>query len=187
MRELGIADETKLQSYFVQRIEKFLSARGRRLIGWDEILEGGIAPNATVMSWRGIDGAVAAARAGHDAVLAPGPTLYLDNRQSANQHNPPGRGYVLPIEEIYAFDPSRACSQPASGHTSSASRQASGRSTSALRSASISWPGRAARRWRRSAGRRSSGATSTISCSGSFRSSGATARAACRMPTCCSV
>ncbi len=105
MRELGIADESKLQSYFVQRIEKFLSARGRRLIGWDEILEGGIAPNATVMSWRGIDGAVAAARSGHDAVLSPWPTLYFDNRQSSDQDDPPGRGRVVSTQDIYAFDP----------------------------------------------------------------------------------
>jgi hexosaminidase len=105
MRELGIADEAKLQSWFVHRIEEFLGAHGRRLIGWDEILEGGIAPRATVMSWRGIDGAVAAARSGHDAVLSPWPTLYLDNRQSANQDYPPGRGRVVPVEEIYAFDP----------------------------------------------------------------------------------
>jgi hexosaminidase len=105
MRELGVEDEMKLQSWFVRRIETFLSSRGRRLIGWDEILEGGIAPNATVMSWRGIDGAVAAARSGHDAVLSPWPTLYLDNRQSAAQHYPPGRGRVVPVEEIYAFDP----------------------------------------------------------------------------------
>ncbi|MFL6245994.1 MAG: beta-N-acetylhexosaminidase, partial [Thermoanaerobaculia bacterium] len=105
MRELVVENETKQQSYFVRRIEKFLSARGRRLIGWDEILEGGIAPNATVMSWRGIDGAVDAARSGHDAVLSPWPTLYLDNRQSVTQYYPPGRGRVVPIEEIYAFDP----------------------------------------------------------------------------------
>jgi hexosaminidase len=105
MRELGIESEAKLQSWFVRRIEKFLSAHGRRLIGWDEILEGGIAPGATVMSWRGIDGAVAAARSGHDAVLSPWPTLYLDNRQSASQDYPPGRGRIVPVEEIYAFDP----------------------------------------------------------------------------------
>ncbi|HEU4887671.1 MAG TPA: beta-N-acetylhexosaminidase, partial [Thermoanaerobaculia bacterium] len=105
MRELGVENEAKLQSWFVRRIEEFFSSRGRRLIGWDEILEGGIAPNATVMSWRGIDGAVAAARSGHDAVLSPWPTLYLDNRQSAGQHYPPGRGRVVPVEEIYAFDP----------------------------------------------------------------------------------
>ncbi|HEX6160174.1 MAG TPA: family 20 glycosylhydrolase [Thermoanaerobaculia bacterium] len=105
MRELGIENEAKLQSWFVRRIEKFLSSRGRRLIGWDEILDGGIAPNATVMSWRGIDGAVVAARTGHDAVLSPAPTLYLDNRQSARQHHPPGRGNVVTAEQIYAFDP----------------------------------------------------------------------------------
>jgi hexosaminidase len=113
MRELGIENETKLQSYFIRRIEQFLSARGRRLIGWDEILEGGIAPNATVMSWRGVDGAVIAARAGHDAVLSPDPTLYLDNRQSARQDYPPGRGRVVGIEQIYAFDPLRADLTPA--------------------------------------------------------------------------
>jgi hexosaminidase len=105
MRTLGVESEAKLQSYFVGRIEEFLSAHGRRLIGWDEILEGGIAPEATVMSWRRIDGAVVAARSGHDAVLSPAPTLYLDNRQSENQHYPPGRGRVVPIEAIYAFDP----------------------------------------------------------------------------------
>ncbi len=104
MRELGIKDEHALQSYFIQRMEKFLNAHGRRLIGWDEILEGGIAPNATVMSWRGIDGAVAAAATGHDAVLAPWPTLYLDNRQSAGDTQP-GRGTIIGVEEVYRFDP----------------------------------------------------------------------------------
>ncbi len=105
MRELGIDTEAKLQSYFVRRIEEFLRAHGRRLIGWDEILDGGIAPEATVMSWRGIQGAVTAARAGHDAVLSPAPTLYFDNRQSARQVYPPGRGAVVDIGQVYAFDP----------------------------------------------------------------------------------
>ncbi len=105
MRALGIENEAKLQSYFVRRIEEYLSARGRRLIGWDEILEGGIAPKATVMSWRGIDGAVSAARSGHDAVLSPAPTLYLDNRQSLRQDAPPGRGRVVSIDQIYGFEP----------------------------------------------------------------------------------
>jgi len=104
MRELGIEDEHALQSYFIQRMEKFLNANGRRLIGWDEILEGGLAPNATVMSWRGIDGAVAAAAAGHDAVLSPWPTLYFDNRQSAGDTQP-GRGTIIGVEEVYRFDP----------------------------------------------------------------------------------
>jgi hexosaminidase len=103
MRSLGIADEHRLQSYFIQRVEKFLNAKGRRLIGWDEILEGGLAPNATVMSWRGIEGAIAAATAGHDTVLSPGPTLYFDNRPLAT--SVPGRGRVVSVEEVYHFDP----------------------------------------------------------------------------------
>ncbi len=107
MRELGVKDEHALQSYFVQRIEKYLNAHGRRMIGWDEILEGGLAPNATVMSWRGIGGAVAAAGAGHDAVLSPAPTLYLDNRP-LNTARPPGRGPVVSIEDVYRFDPAPA-------------------------------------------------------------------------------
>jgi hexosaminidase len=104
MRELGVTDEAALQSYFVQRIGKFLSANKRRLIGWDEILEGGLAPDATVMSWRGVDGARAAAQAGHDAVLAAWPTLYLDNRQGSATTEPPGRGRVVRLADVYAFD-----------------------------------------------------------------------------------
>jgi hexosaminidase len=102
-RELGVKDEHALQSYFVQRIEKYLNAHERRLIGWDEILEGGLAPNATVMSWRGIQGAVAAAEAGHDTVLSPAPTLYFDNRPLNTAHA--GRGPVVSIEDVYRFDP----------------------------------------------------------------------------------
>ena len=104
MRELGARDEHELQSYFIQRMEKYLSARGKRLIGWDEILEGGLAPNATVMSWRGVKGAIAAATAGHDAVLSPEPTLYFDYRP-LNMAGQPGRGRVIDVEEIYRFDP----------------------------------------------------------------------------------
>ncbi len=105
MRERGIPDEHALQSYFIQRVGRFLSAQGRRLVGWDEILEGGLAPDATVMSWRGIDGALAAATAGHDAVLSPWPTLYLDNRQGAGVTEPPGRGRIVSLEDVYRFDP----------------------------------------------------------------------------------
>jgi hexosaminidase len=116
MRELGVKDEHALQSYFIQRMEKFLNAKGRRLIGWDEILEGGLAPNATVMSWRGIDGAVAAATAGHDAVLSPAPTLYFDNRPVAAP-SPPGRGAVIDMERVYRFDPAPAAlSEPQRRH-----------------------------------------------------------------------
>ena len=105
MRELHIANEDALQSYFIQRIEKYLNAHGRRLIGWDEILEGGIAKNATIMSWRGIDGAVAAVGAGHDAVLSAWPTLYFDNRQGSGSDEPPGRGKVISLRDVYDFDP----------------------------------------------------------------------------------
>ena len=105
MRELHIADEAALQSYFIQRIEKHVNAHGRRMIGWDEILEGGIARNATIMSWRGLDGAVAATAAGHDAVLSPWPTLYFDNRQGAGSDEPPGRGKVISLHDVYDFDP----------------------------------------------------------------------------------
>jgi len=104
MREFGVKDEAQLQSYFVQRIGRFLSTHHRRLVGWDEILEGGLAPDATVMSWRGIEGAVAAARAGHDTVLSPAPTLYFDHRQSADDEQP-GRGRVISLEDVYRFDP----------------------------------------------------------------------------------
>ncbi|MFL6550704.1 MAG: family 20 glycosylhydrolase [Povalibacter sp.] len=106
MRALGIKDEHALQSYFIQRIEKFLNEHGRKLIGWDEILEGGLAPNAAVMSWRGIDGAIAAAQAGHDTVLSPWPTLYFDNRQTNDTQ--PGRGRLITVEDVYKFDPAPA-------------------------------------------------------------------------------
>jgi hexosaminidase len=105
MRELHVADEKALQSYFIQRIEKYVNAHGRQIIGWDEILEGGIAQNATIMSWRGLDGAVAAVGAGHDAVLSPWPTLYLDNRQGSGSGEPPGRGKVISLHDVYDFDP----------------------------------------------------------------------------------
>lgn len=105
IKELGLKDEHELQSWFIQRVGKTLEKRGRRLIGWDEILEGGLAPNATVMSWRGIDGAIAAAKAGHDTVLSPHPTLYLDNRQSASPEEPTGRGKVISLKDVHAFDP----------------------------------------------------------------------------------
>ena len=105
MRELHVADEAALQSYFVQRIEKYVNAHGRRIVGWDEILEGGIAQNATVMSWRGIEGAVTAVGLGHDAVLSPWPTLYFDNRQGMGSEEPPGRGEVISLRDVYDFDP----------------------------------------------------------------------------------
>lgn len=105
MRELGVRNEEALQSYFVRRMERFLARHGRRLIGWDEILQGGIAPNATVMSWRGLTGAQIAAAAGHDTVLSPDPALYFDHVQGNLPHEPPGRGLPIRLEDVYRFNP----------------------------------------------------------------------------------
>jgi hexosaminidase len=105
IRELGLADETALQGWFVARIGRFLDARGRRLIGWDEILESGIPQRAGIMSWRGTAGGVAAARAGHDVVMAPAPILYLDYLQSDSAREPPGRPAVVTLEDVYRFEP----------------------------------------------------------------------------------
>ena len=105
MRELGIANEDGLQSWFIKRIEEHLDARHRKLVGWDEILEGGLPPQATVMSWRGIKGAIAAAGQGHDVVLAPSPSLYLDDLQSDAHDEPPGRPPVVSLKDVYDFNP----------------------------------------------------------------------------------
>ena len=106
MKALGIPNEDELQSYFTHRIASFLTAHGRKLIGWDEILDNApLPPGATVMSWRGIDGAIAAAKAGHDTVLSPAPWMYFDNRQSGRPEEPPGRGAVIDLKTVYDFDP----------------------------------------------------------------------------------
>ncbi len=105
MRELGVGDEQALQGYFMGRLAKYLAAHGRRAVGWDEILAGGAPAQAVVMSWRGVDGAIAAAAAGHDTVLSPEPTLYLDNRQGGGPDEPPGRGRIVSLEEVYRFEP----------------------------------------------------------------------------------
>lgn len=101
----GLASETELQSWFVRRIERFLSANGRRLLGWDEILEGGIAPNATVMSWRGFEGGVEAARSGHDVVMTPHDYCYLNYYQGVKTGEPAPVGEFLPLEKVYGFEP----------------------------------------------------------------------------------
>lgn len=105
MRELGVADETAMQAFLTARMQKFLAAHGRKLIGWDEILEGGLPADAAVMSWRGVDGAVVATATGHDSVLSPWPTLYLDNRQGTGTGEPPGRINLISLETVYRFDP----------------------------------------------------------------------------------
>nr|HEV7954229.1 beta-N-acetylhexosaminidase [Candidatus Acidoferrales bacterium] len=106
MKELGLKDENELQSWFVRQMDQFLAAHNRRLVGWDEILEGGLAPGATVMSWRGIDGGIAAAKAGHDVVMTPGDFTYLDHYQwIAPRLEPLAIGGFLPLETVYNFEP----------------------------------------------------------------------------------
>ena len=101
-----LKNEEALQSYFIKRIETFINANGRRLIGWDEILEGGLAPGATVMSWRGMEGGIEAASEGHDAIMCPLNYTYFDYYQSENQENePPAIGGFTPLETVYDFDP----------------------------------------------------------------------------------
>ncbi|KUM68833.1 beta-N-acetylhexosaminidase [Streptomyces curacoi] len=103
--ELGLADEDELQAWFVGHFDRWLTARGRRLIGWDEILEGGLADGAAVSSWRGYAGGVAAARAGHDVVMCPEQQVYLDHRQDAGADEPVPIGYVRTLEDVYRFEP----------------------------------------------------------------------------------
>ena len=100
----GLADEDELQSWFVRQFDDWLGERGRRLIGWDEILEGGLAPQATVMSWRGSDGGIAAANAGHDVVMSPTDHCYLDYYQSDDfDSEPPALPRYLPLRQVYDF------------------------------------------------------------------------------------
>ncbi len=105
MKALGLKDEHELQSWFIRQMDTWLTARGRRLVGWDEILEGGLAPGATVMSWRGEKGGIEAALAGHDVVMAPNSHTYLDHYQSRNTPEPFAIGGFLPLEKIYGYEP----------------------------------------------------------------------------------
>jgi hexosaminidase len=105
MKSLGLKNEEELQGWFIARIEKFLNARGKKVIGWDEILDGGLAPNAAVMSWRGIDGGMAAARAKHYAVMTPGSTCYFDKYQGNPKFEPLAIGGYTPVEMVYAYEP----------------------------------------------------------------------------------
>ena len=105
MREEGLESVDELQSYMIHRIEEYLNARGRQIIGWDEILEGGLAPNATVMSWRGEEGGLAAAAAGHKVVMSPHGYCYIDAPQDAPYSQPESIGGYLPLEKVYSYDP----------------------------------------------------------------------------------
>lgn len=119
IRKLGLKDDTtpnaidgkkhtkeeKLQSYFVTRMEKYLNSKGRNIIGWDEILEGGLAPNATVMSWRGVEGGINAAKSGHDAIMAPNPYAYLDQYQEEPETAPTTIGGYNTLKKTYSYNP----------------------------------------------------------------------------------
>ena len=105
MKANGLTDEHQLQSYFTQRIEKYLNTKGRSIIGWDEILEGGLAPNATVMSWRGMSGGIEAAKSGHDVIMTPGSHCYFDHYQADPDVEPIAFGGLTTLEKVYSFNP----------------------------------------------------------------------------------
>ncbi|HRF78239.1 MAG TPA: family 20 glycosylhydrolase, partial [Chitinophagales bacterium] len=112
IKEKGLVNEHGLQSYFIQRIEKYVNSKGRSIIGWDEILEGGLAQNATIMSWRGEEGAVLAAQQQHYAIMTPGSHCYFDYYQGAPQLEPLAIGGFVPLDKVYAFNPIPASLTP---------------------------------------------------------------------------
>ncbi len=105
MEAEGLADVDELQSYLIKRIERYVNSKGRNIIGWDEILEGGVAPNATVMSWRGTEGGIRAIREGHDVIMTPGAFCYLDYCQDAPFKEPISIGGYTPLEKVYSYEP----------------------------------------------------------------------------------
>lgn len=105
MKVEGLRDVKELQSYFIRRIERFIISKNRRMIGWDEILEGGLAPEATVMSWRGVEGGIAAAKMGHDVIMTPNKYCYFDYYQADPESEPPAIGGMITLRTVYSFDP----------------------------------------------------------------------------------
>ena len=105
MKRLGVKGPHELHSWFIRQMDAFLSAKGRRMVGWDEILQGGLAPGATVMSWRGVQGGITAAQAGHDVIMTPTSHTYFDYFQGPRDQEPPAIGGFLPLEKVYAFEP----------------------------------------------------------------------------------
>ena len=105
IQALSLKDEHDLQSYFIQRIEKYVNSKGRAIIGWDEILEGGLAPNATVMSWRGEEGGIAAAQQKHTVIMTPESHLYFDYYQSRHPAEPVAAGHYTPLNKVYDYQP----------------------------------------------------------------------------------
>jgi hexosaminidase len=104
IREKDLKDEHGLQSYFIGRIEKYLNSKGKQIIGWDEILEGGLAPNATVMSWRGEKGGIEAAKQKHNVIMTPGGWMYFDHTQTRNEDSVTIGGYTT-VQKVYSYEP----------------------------------------------------------------------------------
>lgn len=115
IKELGLKDEHELQSYFITRMEKFINSKGRKMIGWDEILEGGLAPNATVMSWQGEEGGIAAAQANHDVIMTPIQSLYFWWYQGDKKTEPLAAGGFISLEKVYRYDPVPSVLTPEQG------------------------------------------------------------------------
>ena len=105
IKDLNLKDEHGLQSYFIKRMEAYINSKGKKIIGWDEILEGGLAPNATVMSWRGVQGGIAAAKEKHDVIMTPTSHAYFDYYQADNPDEPLAIGGFLPLKKVYGFNP----------------------------------------------------------------------------------
>ena len=116
MKAEGLTSVEELQSYLVRRIERFINAHGRQLLGWDEILEGGLSPNATVMSWRGTQGGLEAISQGHDAVMTPGRYCYLDKVQDAPIYEPEGWGGFLSLDVAHSYEPLEGMPEGAETH-----------------------------------------------------------------------
>lgn len=112
IKDNNLKDEHELQSYFIQRMEKYINSKGRTIIGWDEILEGGLAPNAVVMSWRGEAGGIEAAKQRHDVIMTPNSHLYFDYLQGKASMEPYGIGGYLPLERVYSYNPTPAALTP---------------------------------------------------------------------------
>lgn len=116
MEQEGLNDVDELQSYLIKRIEKYINSKGRSIIGWDEILEGGVAPNATVMSWRGTEGGIKAIQSGHDVIMTPGAYCYIDYSQDAPFREPVSIGGYTPLAKVYSYEPLDSSISPEQAH-----------------------------------------------------------------------
>jgi hexosaminidase len=105
MKKEGLKDEAALQSWFIQRMEKFINSKGKKIIGWEEIMQGGLAENATVHSWLGVESGLKAAKSGHDVIMSPNSHMYFDGYQADAKIEPMAIGYWVPLDSVYAFDP----------------------------------------------------------------------------------